>query len=99
MKLLEAVKYLAASAAAAVGVNNCKICVLRTLLNFHYPKTHSKEGVKQGEGEEEGEAHAARKPVMKFAQFNVIGNFEFIKNLGAHAMPKRCRKFRARRVQ
>lgn len=95
MKLLEAVKYLAA-AAAAVGVNNCKICVLRTLLNFHYPKTHSKEGAEQGE---EGEAHAGRKPVMKFAQFNVIGNFEFIKNLGAHAMPKRCRKFRARRVQ
>lgn len=50
MKLLEAVKYLAAS---AVGVNNCKICVLRTLLNFHYPKTHSKEGVEQ---EEEGES-------------------------------------------
>lgn len=95
MKLLEAVKYLAAS---AVGVNNCKICVLRTLLNFHYPKTHSKEVVEQGE-EEEGVAHAGRKPVMKFAQFNVIGNFEFIKNLGAHAMPKRCRKFRARRVQ
>lgn len=97
MKLLEAVKYLAAAAAAAaVGVDNCKICVLRTLLNFHYPKTHSKEEAEQGE---EGEAHAGRKPVMKFAQFNVIGNFEFIKNLGAHAMPKRCRKFRARRVQ
>lgn len=53
MKLLEAVKYLAAS---AVGVNNYKICVLRTLLNFHYPKTHSKEGAEQGEGEE-GEEH------------------------------------------
>lgn len=56
MKLLEAVKYLAAAAFAAVGVNNCKICVLRTLLNFHYPKTHSKERAGQGDGGEHTQA-------------------------------------------
>lgn len=60
MKLLEAVKYLAGS--ADVGVNNCKICVLWTLLNFHYPETHSKEGAGKEEAEKEEEAAEHTQP-------------------------------------